>query len=1247
MSYYTRKSLIFVISLIFLLVIIPSFSSGGEFKTFAVDSKIEKTLSGVDDDFVDVIISYRDRTVVKKKFFGVLSADVVVSDSLEIDIKSFGGDVKYKYETVNAVSAKIPRSALDRIVKDPNVLYVEENKRFYTMLMDSVGVISASDVWDVQSSGVNFTGADETVCVIDTGVNYSHPDLGGGFGGSYKVIGGYDYVNDDGIPMDDNGHGTHVTGIVAANGTVMGVAPGAKIFSMKVLDSSGFGNLIDIIAAIDDCNFNRTVYNISVISMSLGFSSHSSNCDSSYSTLAAAISSAINNNITVVVATGNSGNSTGISSPACISGVIPVGATYKEDYGSKSWTICNDTDSEFDEVACFTDRSVKFPYMLLAPGASINSTYASTPYVLMWGTSQATPHVAGAAALIQQANKQLNGATLTPVQIRSILNDTGKPIYDVGTSTIFSRINVFAAILSLDNDAPIISEISIVPNVTNINPSFNVSVYDALNNISSAEYYVDTNSTIYNMTALDGLFDSKSEELYSVINISNLSDGGHTVYVTVFDAEGNYNVSSVNFTIVFSFNVTILNPTNITYTNNTLLLNYSVMDVYNISTIWYDLNGNITIVNSSVGSNMTNGSIQIVASEGANYLILYANNSLGFISSNPVIFEVDTIGPLLSFVYPTNDNGTYVSENSFYVNLTFIEPNFDMCILNYSNESVVMNLLQNTCYANITELSEGIYNYSVYMNDTFGHFNLSGIRTFTIDTINPSVSYGSNMVLNGSTYSDDWIFVNITASDLNFANLTITLYNSTGFLVSNVYTNNTVSLNYTNLTEGVYHVNAIVYDFAGNSNITYDYFATLDFSDPVISGNLIKNDIIYINDSYDLNIGVIYFTNVTVWGIFYFNGTYILDDIFVKINESLEYLIQYNYSFLNTSSIGNYSVELYVNDSVGTRNNKTFLFEVKNPVSVFVNSDVANNSYLNLEFYNSNTSYFSNVYYSNMTHNSTVVEGIYDVSIHPNNISFVIVENMNLTNDVILNITYKDANISDFSSISNVIFKSEPFVFDFSTNSSWNNTLVCFNVTNISINVQKSRIYKCGWNASLESCIGSSQSELSVLEKNYFTSNFLCSEVTNFSGFVLGELQPYCGDGNVDAGEECDGGASCDSSCKDIVIIYSPSSSGGGYILSPVVVINDTNESLNLTEDVSNESSDGSDIDVSNETIVVDDSAVDDNLVFMNNLENLSIDGNSSNDVFDNSVKLFYDDITFYTVVIFSIILLFFVSNLF
>ena len=146
-------------------------------------------------------------------------------------VRGHGGDIKYSYTIINAIAAKLPEQAIENIQRNPRVTYVEMDGEVHTLdteLDNSWGVkrIGAGTVHD---SGNKGTGVN--VAIIDTGIDYTHSDLNDNY------IGGYDFVNGDSDPMDDNGHGTPCAGIVAAedNGKgVVGVAPEAHLYAVKV-----------------------------------------------------------------------------------------------------------------------------------------------------------------------------------------------------------------------------------------------------------------------------------------------------------------------------------------------------------------------------------------------------------------------------------------------------------------------------------------------------------------------------------------------------------------------------------------------------------------------------------------------------------------------------------------------------------------------------------------------------------------------------------------------------------------------------------------------------------------------------------------------------------------------------------------------------------------------------------------------------------------------------------------------------
>lgn len=278
-------------------------------------------------------------------------------------------------------------------------------------LVDSVGQVGADQLWGMRDASNRYvTGTGMVVAVIDTGVDYTHPDLGGAMGPSYKVIGGYDFVNKDSDPMDDNGHGTHCAGIVAAAGVMTGVAPDARILAYKSLDASGQGLMSNVIAAMDramDPNQDGDLSDrADVISMSLGGQGDVTDL------VCVAVENAVAAGIVVVVAAGNSGPSLGtVGAPGIAPEAVTVGAIDKSD-----------------ALAQFSSRgtipSLSMKPEISAPGVSIISTVpyggtsmsSPTGYYSASGTSMATPHVAGGAALLLQLHP-----TWTPAQVKSAL----------------------------------------------------------------------------------------------------------------------------------------------------------------------------------------------------------------------------------------------------------------------------------------------------------------------------------------------------------------------------------------------------------------------------------------------------------------------------------------------------------------------------------------------------------------------------------------------------------------------------------------------------------------------------------------------------------------------------------------------------------------------------------------------------------------------------------------------------------
>jgi len=326
-------------------------------------------------------------------------------------------NAEYTY-LLNGMAISVQMADIEQIVGMPQVESVSPDYQAHALLTESVPLIGADQVWALHDAqGRPVTGHDMRVAVLDTGIDYTHPDLGGCFGPGCKVMDGYDFVNNDPDPLDDHGHGTHCAGIVAANGAVHGVAPDARLYAYKVLDQYGSGYDSTIITAIeratnpdDDLTTDDAV---DVISMSLGGGGDPDE------PLALAVDQAVDEGVVVVVAAGNSGAYQTIGSPGVARKAFTVGATDKSD-----------NIASFSSRGPVTDFYQLVKPDIVAPGVSILSTVPPSGqlgdpsrYTRLNGTSMATPHIAGAAALIKQLHPGL-----APDKIQAMLMNTARDL---------------------------------------------------------------------------------------------------------------------------------------------------------------------------------------------------------------------------------------------------------------------------------------------------------------------------------------------------------------------------------------------------------------------------------------------------------------------------------------------------------------------------------------------------------------------------------------------------------------------------------------------------------------------------------------------------------------------------------------------------------------------------------------------------------------------------------------------------
>ncbi|NQT20802.1 MAG: S8 family serine peptidase [Planctomycetes bacterium] len=318
-------------------------------------------------------------------------------------VRGHGGSIKYTYHIVPAIAATIPHAAIKGLRRNPRIARVE---------MDVVVRLTDAELdssWGVKRIGAGLVhdadppnkGTGVKVAVIDTGIDGRHPDLDANYRG------GYNYVNPRKEPKDDDGHGTHVAGIIAAEdnndpNSVVGVAPEAWLYALKVIRRDGTGDVSDIIAAVQWSKDN----DMDVINMSLGFGHVQAMQD--------ACKEAYDAGVVVVASAGNSGNEAGtgdnVLCPARYESVIGVAATKQDD--SRASFSSTGPDVE-----------------LAAPGYYVFSTIPGGGYGWASGTSMACPHVVGTAALVRAANPTWTSAEVR-TQLASTADDLGDPDRD-------------------------------------------------------------------------------------------------------------------------------------------------------------------------------------------------------------------------------------------------------------------------------------------------------------------------------------------------------------------------------------------------------------------------------------------------------------------------------------------------------------------------------------------------------------------------------------------------------------------------------------------------------------------------------------------------------------------------------------------------------------------------------------------------------------------------------------------------
>jgi serine protease AprX len=311
-----------------------------------------------------------------------------------------GEPATYVFKLTPTVAASLQSNDIVALTDQDDVEYIWYDEEIHTCLDRSLPAIDVPVVWDK-----GYRGAGIKIAIVDTGIDRAHPDFAG------RIVAGASFVGGD--YQDDNGHGTHVASIsagtgAAQDGTYVGAAPEASLYAAKVLDRNGSGSMSGVMAGVEWA-VEQAVH---VINLSLGGSGSSDGKDA----LSMTCNAAVAEGIVVCVAAGNAGPAPRtIGSPGAAADAITLGASDREDQVARFSSRGPTADERVKPDLCFPGTDI---VAARAAGTSMGSPL-SEYYTAASGTSMATPHAAGLAALLLQAKPGV-----TPAQIKQALMQT-------------------------------------------------------------------------------------------------------------------------------------------------------------------------------------------------------------------------------------------------------------------------------------------------------------------------------------------------------------------------------------------------------------------------------------------------------------------------------------------------------------------------------------------------------------------------------------------------------------------------------------------------------------------------------------------------------------------------------------------------------------------------------------------------------------------------------------------------------
>ncbi len=812
-----------------------------------IDSDLQGELQNKNE--IDVIILLEDDTTARDLILEVKTpraqAELTVAD---------------EYPHLQAISATINEEALDILIKSDTVAGVFEDKEYSifpteettlqtSISVPAIGALNAHTTY-------NLSGRNIVVAVLDTGIDYQHPALGAcpAINATCRVRGGYDFVNSDNDPLDDNGHGTHVAGIIGANSsTLTGVAPQVQFLAYKVCNSFGSCPISAILAGVDAAIEN----NAQIISISLGGEEQPNN---GQSILSLALNQAVAQGITVVVAAGNSGPSTGcVASPGDAQDVITVGNS--NDKGT-----IDTSDDTISSSSCSGPSAFgRLDPDLVAPGTSITSSYLNNASASLSGTSMATPHVSGAAALLLEYN-----STLTPAQIRSKLMQTATDIrehtFNQGaglinvTRAIEAKLHVFEGatdrleiitsanktvnfaihIQNYDTQAQVLTFTStdltdlegnfhLPSTILNSVESFTINPRESTSTI--ANYTIPANATpaVYGGTIVVTSSDGKQYRLPVSLTVSTSSS--ELIMGTVNKARSTCSNSACGDKIWFAFNQSAAATTvslNWTNTGN------------NLNLYLYNTSGGLL---DSKTTTSTAGE-QLTLPRGSPFSWIMVH-SVRLITNNVNLsynLSLSLHDESTTFVFARPLNNFYYRE-SFDLSATITDlNNISSAYYNVSNsngtslfstrwENFNVETLYVAGHINLSQqnVADGIYTVSLFATDRLGNSSNESI-TFSVDKTVPILNSITQIPLTIAPQDIVSIIANISESNLNNSP------NSSAVVLESNSTGSWINASMTKISDDLWEYNISSSLITSQKNIVYKVHVT-DLAGNFISTN--------------------------------------------------------------------------------------------------------------------------------------------------------------------------------------------------------------------------------------------------------------------------------------------------------------------------------------------------------------------------------------------------------------------------